>query len=79
MITALMPALFTSIAPPGSSDIPLVIGTLTFGVTVIVAIAAFSSHETFRARLEDLGNKKAEPISKEEYELKREQAFKANV
>jgi MFS family permease len=40
MLTALMPALFTSIAPPGTQDIPAIIGALTLGVTVIVAIAA---------------------------------------
>ena len=34
MLTALLPALFTSVAPPGSTNVPIVIGALAFGVTV---------------------------------------------
>lgn len=76
-ITALLPAFFASIAPPGSSDIPLVVGSLTLGITVIVAIAALSARETFRLRVEDLGNKGAQPMSAEDYAQKREQALQA--
>ena len=32
-ITALLPALFAAVAPPGSTNIPLTIGALTFAVT----------------------------------------------
>ena len=39
-ITALLPALFAAVAPPGSTNIPLTIGAITFGVAVIAAIAA---------------------------------------
>jgi MFS family permease len=67
MLTALMPAYFASIAPPGTTDIPFLIGSLTMGVTVIVAIAAFSAKETYRLRIEDLGNKSALPMSEDEY------------
>ena len=74
-ITALLPALFATVAPPGSTDIPFVIGSLTLAVTVIVSIAAWSSRETFRLRIEDLGNKNAEPMSEQEYAQKRAEAF----
>ena len=32
-ITALLPALFAAVAPPGSTNIPLTIGAITFGIT----------------------------------------------
>src|SRR5471032_3518772 len=37
-ITALLPALFAIVAPPGSVNIPLTIGAITFGVTIIAAV-----------------------------------------
>ena len=40
-ITALLPALFATVAPPGSTNIPLTIGAITFGITIIAAIAAW--------------------------------------
>jgi MFS family permease len=55
MLTALLPALFAAVAPPGSSDVPQRIGALVFSVTVITAIAAWSARETFRVQLNDLG------------------------
>src|SRR5213076_1031350 len=48
LITALLPALFATVAPPGSTNIPLTIGALAFGITVISAIAAMTARETFR-------------------------------
>src|SRR6202012_3746001 len=47
-ITALLPALFASVAPPGSANIPLTVGSLTLGITAIAAIAAFTARETYR-------------------------------
>jgi MFS family permease len=67
-ITALLPALFAAVAPPGSSNIPLTVGAIAFGVTVIAAIAAYSARETYRIRLNDLGKKDAVPMSEQEYE-----------
>ncbi|MEZ2351635.1 MFS transporter [Caballeronia sp. RCC_10] len=67
-ITALLPALFATVAPPGSTNIPLTIGALAFSVTIIAAIAAWSARETYRVRLEDLGKKDAVPMSEQEYE-----------
>ena len=43
-ITALLPALFAVVAPPGSASIPLTVGAITFGNTAIAA--AFSARET---------------------------------
>jgi MFS family permease len=72
-ITALLPALFAAVAPPGSTGIPLTIGCLAFGVTVIAALAAMSARETYRTHLNDLGNVAALPISKADYDRMRAQ------
>ena len=55
-ITALLPVLFTTVAPPGSKMVPLTIGSITFGITLIAAIAAWSATETYRVGLNELGN-----------------------
>jgi MFS family permease len=74
MLTALLPALFAWVAPPGSANIPLTIGALTFGVTIISAIAALSARETYRIRLSDLGNPVAVPVALPDYQRMRAQA-----
>lgn len=61
MLTALLPALFAAVAPPGSSRIPKTIGAITFAVTVIAALAAWSTRETYRVNLRDLGDPEARP------------------
>jgi MFS family permease len=71
LITALLPALYATVAPPGSTDVPIKIGTITFGVTIISAIAAWSARETYRIRLNDLGDPNAVPMAKSEYEQMR--------
>ena len=76
MITAMMPAVFAIVAPPGS-NVPLIVGSLTLGVTIIAAVAAFTARETSRLRLEDLGNKHATPIPESEYERIRIDALAA--
>ena len=38
------------------------VGSITFGLAIIAAIAAFSARETFRIHLNDLGNKDAAPV-----------------
>jgi MFS family permease len=70
-ITALLPALFASVAPPGSANIPLTVGALAFGVTIISAVAAFSARETYRIHLNDLGRRDAPPVPKPEYDRMR--------
>src|ERR1700736_3629171 len=70
-ITALLPALFATVAPPGSTDIPLKIGALAFGVTIIAALAALSARETYRIHLKDLGQPGAVPVDKSDYDRMR--------
>ena len=77
LITALLPALFVAVAPPGSTDIPMKIGALTFAITVICAIAAWSARETYRVHLNDLGNPDAVPVPKGEYDRMRERSLAA--
>ena len=74
-ITALLPALFAAVAPPGSDNIPLVVGALAFGISCIAAIAALSARETYRVRIEDLGKRDAVPVEQEEYRRLREEAM----
>ncbi|VTU16391.1 MFS transporter [Variovorax sp. PBL-E5] len=74
-ITALLPALFATVAPPGSTNVPLTIGAITLGVTVISAIAAFTARETYRVHLNDLGQSGAAPVDKLEYDRLRAQAM----
>jgi hypothetical protein len=72
-ITALLPALFA--APPGSTNIPLKVGAITFAITIVSAVAALSARETYRVHLNDLGDSSATPVSKRDYELMRAQAM----
>ena len=74
-ITAMLPALFTIVAPPGAQNIWLTVGAIAFGITVIVAIAAASARETFRIRMQDLGQPDAEPVPLPEYHRQRDAAI----
>ena len=74
-ITALLPALFATVAPPGSTNVPLTIGSIAFVVTCISAAAAWSAKETYRVHLNDLGDPNAVPVAKEDYARMRAQAF----
>lgn len=73
-ITALLPALFATVAPPGSTNIPITIGALTFAITVIAAIAAASARETYRTQINDLGDPDAIPVDKADYDRLRAEA-----
>jgi len=77
LITALLPALFVEVAPPGAIDIPWKIGALTFIITCISAIAAWSARETYRVHLNDLGDPNAVPVPKAEYDRLRERSIAA--
>jgi len=70
-ITALLPALFATVAPPGAADIPLTIGAITFAVTIVAAVAAFTARETYRIPVKDLGKPRAVPIDKTDYDRMR--------
>jgi MFS family permease len=74
-VTAMLPALFTAVAPPGAANIWLTFGAIAFGVTVIAALAALSARETYRVHLNDLGQPDAQPVDKTEYDRLRAQAL----
>jgi MFS family permease len=71
LVTAMLPALFAFVAPPGSDNIPLKVGAITFGITVLAALAALSARETYRIHMNDLGNANAVPVDKREYDRMR--------
>jgi MFS family permease len=66
-ITAFLPSIYAAVAGPGS-NVPLIVGTFTFGCAIIAAIAAFSARETFRVHMNDLGVRGSRPVPREEYE-----------
>ncbi len=78
-ITALLPALFALVAPPGSANIPFTVGAIAFGVTVIAAVAAMTARETYRVRMHDLGHRDALPMPRPEYDQARVAAMATNV
>ncbi|MGR6964710.1 MFS transporter [Geodermatophilus sp. URMC 61] len=67
MITAFLPALYAIVAP-GGSNVPLIVGGITFGVGIIAATAAWSARETHRVHMNDLGRDDAPVVPREEYE-----------
>ena len=75
LVTALLPALFVAVAPPGAVGIPMTIGSITLGVCAVAAIAAWTARETYRVHINDLGDKNAMPVPKPEYERARSQAI----
>lgn len=74
-VTALLPALFATVAPPGAANIPLVVGSIAFAVTVIAATAAWSARETYRVHMNDLGKRNAVPVDKATYERLRAESL----
>jgi MFS family permease len=76
-LTALLPALFAYVAPPGSSNIPLTVGAITFGITIISALAGLSARETYRLHLNDLGDRNAAPVPKVDYDRMRMETTRA--
>ena len=73
-ITALLPALFAIVAPPGSVGIPFTVGSIALAITIIAAVAAASAKETYRLRVEDLGRPGAVPVPLPEYQALRAQS-----
>ncbi|CAD5375113.1 Putative MFS family arabinose efflux permease [Rubrivivax sp. A210] len=76
LVTAVLPALFATVAPPGSTNIPVVIGSITLAVTAVAAAAAWSSRETYRIYMNDLGNANAVPVEAGEYQRHRKQTLR---
>src|SRR5262249_52521299 len=70
-ITALLPALFAAVAPPGSSNIPIKIGAIAFCFTNISATAAMTARATHLIQLNDFGNRDALPVDKQTYDRMR--------
>ncbi|HPY39041.1 MAG TPA: MFS transporter [Thiolinea sp.] len=76
MLTAMLPAIFVAVAPPGTTgNVPLIIGGITFGICVVVSIAVWTARETSRIPMKDLGNKDAVPVPEAEYLRLREAAM----
>ena len=75
VVTALLPALFTTVAPPGAANIPMTIGAITLGITVIAALACLSARETSRVHMNDLGDRNASPVPDAEYHRLREKTI----
>jgi hypothetical protein len=71
--------LYATVAPPGSSDVPWIVGSLAFGVTAIAAIAAWTAREAYRVHLNDLGESDAPRVDKAEYDRLRRASFSASA
>jgi MFS family permease len=67
MITAFLPTIYAIVAPP-ESNVPLIVGGITFGIGIIAALAAWSARETYRVHMNDLGRDDAPVVPREEYE-----------
>ena len=74
-VTAMLPALFAAVAPPGSPNIPLTVGAITLAITAIAAVAALSARETYRVHMNDLGKPGAVPVPKPDYDRLRAQSL----
>ncbi|MDQ0689341.1 MFS transporter [Arthrobacter sp. W4I7] len=59
MIASFFPSIFTAIAPPGSTNVPMVIGLTTFGICAVAALATLLSRDTKGKSLDDLEANKA--------------------
>jgi MFS family permease len=57
-LVAMLPALFTLVAPPGAANIPWKVGSIAFGITILAALCAWSARETYRLQLHELGGQK---------------------
>ena len=62
MIASFFPSIFAAVAPPGSANVPVLIGGITFGITVLAAIATMLVGETRGKSLEELESPSA-PIA----------------
>ncbi len=74
LVTAMLPALFAYVAPPGADNIPLIVGSITLAATVLAALAAFTARETYRVHMHDLGKADAVPVKKVDYDKLRHQS-----
>ena len=63
MIASFLPSVFTAIAPPGTTNVPLIIGGATFAITVVAALSSLGARETKGTSLEDLEDSHPIPAS----------------
>jgi MFS family permease len=73
VITSFLPLIYAAITTE-ESNVPLIVGSFTFGISIIVAVAAFSAKETYKVHMDELGAKNPRPVSDEEYQRARELA-----
>lgn len=78
-ITAMLPALFATVAPPGTTNIPVIVGSIAFAITCIAAAAAWSARETYRVHMDDLGDPRAVPVDKATYDRLRAETLAASA
>ncbi|WP_435609589.1 MFS transporter [Pseudomonas knackmussii] len=76
MLTAMLPALFAAVAPPGSDNIPVVVGSLAFLITCLCAFACYLAPETHRLPMEELGKPDAKPLEKGAYDSQRQNSLR---
>jgi len=74
LVTAMLPAVFAAVAPPGTDNIPLIVGSIALCATGLAALAAFSARETYRIHMHDLGNPNAVAVRKQEYDRSRQES-----
>ena len=74
MLTALLPALFAAVAPPGSMHVPATIGAMTLAVSLVAAIAGLERARNVAHCAADLGNPGAVPVDEDEYQRRRTEA-----
>ena len=70
-----MVLVFPIVAPPGSTNVVMTVGTLTLVLCVVASIAAWKSPETYRLHGDDLGVPGAQPVPEAEYHRLRNQAI----
>ncbi len=71
--TAMLPALFVAVAPPGATGIPFIVGSIALAICALAAFAAWTARETYRIHMNDLGNPAARPVPQPDYlRLRRE-------
>lgn len=58
MLASFFPTIFTAIAPPGTQNVPVLIGATTFVITLVAAIATLFTRETKGKALADLDSRK---------------------
>jgi MFS family permease len=77
MLTAMLPALFAMVAPPGSDNIPLVVGGLAFFITCVCALRPTLRRRPTAWRWKTWATQDAKPMEKEAYEASRKGSFQA--